>query len=205
MLKLDYRALESFISSQRLQRYLEQAQGNAHEATVHYLYNLETSQNLYGLLHWLEIGLRNRINKALSGYAAPTWFNTASLSLAPIEEQQLSKAIDGLIRERKPLDNGGIVAALHFGFWINLFNSPYEELWRRCLRQVFANHPTVLTRKAIRIELGHVHRIRNRVAHYEPINPKEAKEAAQRIILLIQWMDAEQLAQQLQHDIQQLP
>lgn len=198
MLKLDFRSLEAFVSAQRLQRYLKEAEGNHEEAVRCYLANLDISRDIYALLHWLEVGLRNRINNILIQRFGELWFASDALVFSAIEQQQLTKARESLAKERKSLDNGRIVASLHFGFWINLFNSPYEELWRHCLRQVFSGHPAPLARKFIRVELGHIHRIRNRVAHYEPISLREVNETKHRILQMIQWMGAAQLAHQLQ-------
>lgn len=193
MAKLSFSQLEDFISSPRLCRCLRQSGENHERAVELYFTNLETSKDFYALLHWLEIGLRNRINVALTLGYGERWPDNPALPLEAIERQQLTQARDSLLRQRKPVDSGRIIAALHFGFWVNLFNSPYEELWRKHLRRAFSAHTKTLTRKTLRIELGNIHRLRNRIAHYEPILHTDIPEARKRILDIIEWMDAPEI------------
>jgi hypothetical protein len=124
---LSFDLLEHFISPERLNTYVRLANGNKEKAADLYIENLNQCQIFYTTLHWLEIGLRNAMNRELSGKYGLEWFDDPYVSLGEKEKAQIIKAKEHLIRDRKPLTNGNIVAELSFGLWVNLFNFPYEN------------------------------------------------------------------------------
>ena len=132
--------------------------------------------------------MRNRINTVLSTHFGDDWYDT--LPLGALERQQIQKAKNSITKERKAISNARVIAAANFGLWVNLFNGPYEELWRKCLRKAFAEHPHTLERKRIRKDLAGIHRLRNRIAHYEPIIDLDTDALKRSIITMVQWMDA---------------
>lgn len=189
MSHIDFTLLEGFVSTERLGTYLRLAGNDREKAANLYLENLNQCQVFHTRLHWLEIGLRNAMNRQLSTRFGRQWYDNASVRLGTIEQQQIQKAKDTLVRDRKPLNNPDIVAAMNFGLWVNLFNKPYENLWRICLRKAFPNCPTTLTRKQFREKLHPILRLRNRIAHYEPILYHDLAQAKQDIVDIIRWIE----------------
>ena len=170
MLKnINYELLEKFLSAERVGTYLRLADGDKHKASDLYIKNLEQCQFLYVKLHWLEIGLRNAINRQLSQKYGIEWFDNQHIGFAEKEQSQLKKAREILIKNRKKPTNGNMVAEINFGLWVNLFNNPYENLWRRCLRQAFTPQTGTIERKKLSKSLHCILKFRNRIAHYEPI------------------------------------
>jgi len=170
MLKINnYEQLEAFLSEKRLNSYLQRAKGDKTQAITLYHENLHQSQLFYGKLHWLEIGLRNAINRCISRQYGDLWFHNPLLGLAPNEQAKIQKAIDQLKKEKKPADNSHLIAELNFGLWVNLFNSYYDELFRKCLRKAFISPTGTLQRKYLSKTLHGILKLRNRIAHYEPI------------------------------------
>lgn len=92
-----------------------------------------------------------------------------------------------MIKEGKPLTNGSIIAQLSFGFWVNLFNYPYDTLWRHCLRKTFAADK--LERKQISGMLHPLLKLRNRIAHYEPILGYDLAKMQQDMVDIVCWID----------------
>ena len=70
--------LEDFLSAARLSTYLRLAQGNKEEAADLYIENLNQCQIYHTRLHWLEIGLRNAVNRQLSNRYGEDWYNSPS-------------------------------------------------------------------------------------------------------------------------------
>ena len=79
----------------------------------------------------------------------------------------LQKAQNTLNREGKPLDAGRIVAELSFGFWTGLTGSKYSDLWRDHLVKIFPRRP--VQRGEVQMRLNSIRKLRNRIAHHEPI------------------------------------
>jgi len=189
MRHIDYALLEHFLSSERLGTYLRMANNDRQKAADLYLENLNQCQIFHSRLHWLEIGLRNAMNRQLVVRYGQDWFDDPRVLQGMIEQQQVEKAKDTLKKDTKPLRNADIVAALNFGLWVNLFNKPYENLWRMCLRKAFPNCPTTLTRKEFREKLHPILRLRNRIAHYEPILNHDLSIRRQDIADVVHWIE----------------
>ena len=169
MQKIQRDIIEKFLSAERLNKYTIVADGNHERAVDLYLENLNKCQNLYIKLHWLEVGLRNTINRQFLITYGSNWFDNPKISFEEIELQKIRKTKEILNKERKIPNNSNMVSTLSFGFWVNLFNSPYEKLWRICLHRAFIYDGTPFDRKELRKKLHPILKLRNRIAHYEPI------------------------------------
>jgi Abi-like protein len=181
--------LESFISHERLGTYVRMASGSKEKAADLYIENLNQCQILHTRLHWLEIGLRNAMNKQLSFKYGKDWYDNAGMGLEAIEQQQIRKAKDTISKNHKRISNPDMVSALTFGLWVNLYNKPYEELWRKCLAKAFPHRPAILTRKHMRETLHPILRLRNRIAHYEPILSLDLPRMQQNIVDIVRWIE----------------
>lgn len=165
----NYSIMESFLSVDRMNKYLRLTDGDKYKAADLYMQNLNKCQVLYTRLHWLEIGLRNAVNYQLSQKYGHEWFNSSSIGLGEKEQAQIQKAKNNLQKEKKLLSNGNVIAEINFGLWVNLFNFPYDTLWRHCLRKAFKPKTGKLERKQLSKILHPILKLRNRIAHYEPI------------------------------------
>lgn len=190
MLKeINYELLEKFLSIERVNTYLRLADGNKQKAADLYIENLKQCQFLYAKLHWLEIGLRNAINRQLSQKYGNEWYNNPHIGLFEKEQSQLQKAKESLNRNRKNLTNGNMIAEINFGLWVNLFNSPYENLWRQCLRKAFTPQTGKLERNQLSKNLHPILKLRNRIAHYEPILDYDLPKMQQDIIDIVRLIE----------------
>jgi hypothetical protein len=128
------------------------------------------------VLHYLEIILRNRLNKAIMQIYGKEWMlhptsklhmdegNLAKLEVAKLHHQH---------EKRCQPTHDDLVARMTFGFWANFFHKRYDPvLWQR--KHFTA---TVLphierdqrSRQLIKPQLQLIKELRNRVAHHEPI------------------------------------
>jgi hypothetical protein len=179
-------ALERTLSPARLSPYLA-ATGNHPENAIRlYEQNTLLSESLYGVLQGLEIALRNSVHERLSSVTgSETWW--ARLPLAPDQLAMLQKAEDALRREGKPLDAGRIVAELSFGFWTSLFGPRYSALWNKHLVKAFPRRP--LQRSEVQVRLNSIRKLRNRVAHHEPILSRPLQKDVNQIFDALSWID----------------
>lgn len=158
-------SIERTITKERLTRYLGATKQDMPKALALYEANVQLSEVLYGLLHGLEVMVRNAAHYALTaGYGTAAWYDAAPLS--PYWKDQLTRAQLKPGAAGKP---GKVIAELTFGFWVDLLSRPnHNRLWMgRKLSAAFPN--TTLHREIIHERLKAIHLLRNRLSHHEPI------------------------------------
>lgn len=87
---------------------------------------------------------------------------------------------------------GKVVAELKFAFWQTLFvKGQQARLWDKHFADVFPGYDRNLTvkqaRAAVYDDLEIIRRLRNRIAHHEPIFAHDLEEDRNRIRKLIAW------------------
>jgi hypothetical protein len=136
-----------------------------------YEYNVALSEILYGLLHGLEVTIRNVEHDVLTNsYQTPAWYDRVRLSRYWMDQVQQAK------RDAGPNPTAGkVIAELTFGFWVDLLSRRNKNaLWiHQGLRTAF--HNTALPREAIQQRLQKVRLLRNRIAHHEPVLTSSAR------------------------------
>lgn len=158
--------LERTLSTNRLAPYRDVTQGDLERAIRLYEQNVALSESLYGILQGLEVALRNSIHLRLAAdLQTLPWYDL--LDLQPEQAAMLRRAKQSLEREGKPLESGRLVAELAFGFWTGLTSAKYEALWRDHLYKIVPRRP--VQRAEVHDRLNSIRKLRNRVAHHEPI------------------------------------
>lgn len=161
--------VEHALSSDRFGRYLTWAEDNRHRAIELYCRNVAVSEAFYTPLHFLEVALRNRFDSVISQEHGPEWFHNKRFTRAVPQAEKVAQALTSLKQERKEPTPGRIVAALPFGFWTAFTNTTYEEEWRRLFFRVGRKGNRNLARKDLAKPLSRFRKLRNRIAHHEPI------------------------------------
>lgn len=189
------------ISGTRLESY-RAAGGTDLDMVVNYMWNIELSEALYPSLQAVEVSLRNGIHAgAMAHYDSEFWFDRHDV-LLPVQRRKIQEARDELARRGKPNTSGRVIAAM-LGFWMHLFDRPYEHApsqaphrlsWHddhlALLDAVFPNAPRrARNREAIRRRCNAIRDLRNRVFHYEAVwnRPRLAQEHA-AILEFIGWI-----------------
>lgn len=158
--------LQKTLSADRLQPYQASVGGDTELAVRLYEQNTLLAESLYGVLQGLEVALRNTIHVQLAvGCGQAEWWDT--LTLEPEQASMLRKAKDTLQREGKLPDAGRVVAELSFGFWTGLTGPKYSDLWRDHLVKAFPRRS--VQRVEVQMRLNSIRKLRNRIAHHEPI------------------------------------
>ncbi len=170
----DISDLEAVLSEARFARYVERAGGDRRNAIDLYSLNCQVSESFYTPLHFLEICLRNKISRVAAelpfGDPETPWFERPEFQLGRNQAAQLEKAKRDLQEERKPLEPGRIFAALTFGYWTAFLGKDYDRHWQRGLHKIARRTDgRGLRRTELSEPLDRLRRLRNRVAHHEPI------------------------------------
>ncbi|WP_026536035.1 Abi family protein [Arthrobacter sp. H14] len=177
------------LSPPRLTPYLE-AGGNLQNAVHLYRWNIDLSGAVYEALHIFEVVLRNAIDEQLCLWNAAQpdpragrlhssdWLLDPSALLERLAGRDIpeAKARASKSTRRRPQDqrqphHADILAAMSLGTWRFILPSRHDagkqRLWEDAVRHAFPH----LTRSARDLEraVDGVYRLRNRVAHLEPL------------------------------------
>jgi hypothetical protein len=190
-----FQHVESILHTDRLDAYRQD--GSAPMLTLaRYLLNVTLSEALYPALQFAEIALRNAVHRELSARCGTdAWHASASARLTPWQQVKVAEAKDALLKRRKPLAPGRIVAELNFGFWTAFFNNSHARTGIGALlaKSAFPNAPASEQYQA-RLDKRwlDIRDLRNRIFHHERIlhwRDLQARHAA--ILEIIAWMSSE--------------
>jgi hypothetical protein len=171
--------LRGLIGNARFATYLSAYQGREDLALRLYSWNAALSSALWGPLGVVEVGVRNAIHAKLVDRASRSdWWHDQRLwdQLLDRQRDEVTGAINTITRRVAEPTADDVVAASNFGLWVGLLSAgiprdpihSYEiVLWQPRLRLAFPHYAG--GRKQLHGELDAVRKLRNRVAHHEPI------------------------------------
>ncbi|MGV1861662.1 hypothetical protein [Rhizobium rhizogenes] len=183
--------LIDILSADRFSTYLLWANNDVALAERLYSYNVQLSADFYSSLHMLEIALRNRCDAVLTTAHGAAWFDSPTVLKESYQRQCIKEARALLLREGKSASHGQMIAELNFGFWSSLFGRSSNHLWG-ILRPIF--NTGGLQRATIAQKLRDLRRLRNRIAHYEPILAQPLTALHADVLNLTSWMSVEAAA-----------
>ena len=209
---MKYTEFEDIMSAARISRYLGACNQDTRKAMTLYRLNLKLSQELFTVISCFEITIRNSIDKKLKETFGNHWLRDAASvggifdnNRCRITREAINSAVNKL---NHSYTHDKFVAELGFGFWRYMFAQQQYNATGRSLLSIFPAKPT--SSPAIQYnntyvfnQLAQINKIRNRIAHHEPIcfkprNPvKETTYARQRyglILQLFQWMSIDESA-----------
>jgi hypothetical protein len=189
-----------WISPYRFGPYLAAA-NHDHEAALRlYEWNAAASAAFLEVFHYLEVLLRNAMDEVLAPLeVVPTarlrphdgwWF----LSRTFLSDR--GQAVAATSRDQLPVGEQGkrdkVLANLTLGFWEGLFTSTYENLFRHHLRECFPSRPeSGFERKDVSTRLEALRKLRNRVAHHEPVWNQPLEELHEQALDIVGWLDTD--------------
>jgi len=182
----EQRVLQKVLSPARMAPYLSTA-GDWSRAIALYDWNAQVSSALFESLHYLEVGLRNALDDAATAALGTSWLTPGSGILTPRSRKTVAAAVHhagGPIAPR-----GKVIAELPFGFWCSLLADEYNRrLWQPALRQAFEG---AVRRRRLHAELDALRRLRNRIAHHEPIHSRDLDIDLARLLDIASRISAE--------------
>lgn len=180
------------LSPERWKTYERLSHHTGLPAEILYARNLIYSKELYVMLAGMEVVVRNAFHEELKQYfRREDWMSNLKLFRGSHKEQ-LDKAIEKLVQNK----SGGyvvpdLIAELNFGFWAHLADAPYEQVfWIPALRHAFPAKFGKPIRQDIESRLKNLLRLRNKIAHLEPIVRYEPQlmQAYQSAYDIISWI-----------------
>lgn len=188
--------LVELLSGDRLAPYLREAGGDETLALKLYEWNTEVSAASMEVLAYLEVLLRNAIDRELSKFADEDhrklpWFMLSSVN-GPLHKEiaaDVERARERLrgISPRRDA-RGQIIAGLSFGFWTALFKAPYEDLWRSALTHALPGTPSG-SRKNVTVALERTRKFRNRLAHHDSLLAQDILLELDTMLSIVEWID----------------
>lgn len=192
-------SLERRISTARLNKYLALADGELDAALSQYEQNTKLSEAFYTPLQCLEICLRNTIHEQMSAAYASHWLTNGGPPLSVASLAMIDEAVAELKNNVLAPTPDDIVAELKFAFWIGLLGQHYDNtLWRKALYKGFANGGSK-RRQVVHQRFNVIRRLRNRIAHHEPIFMRDNARDHAEILEAIGWMCADTQAWAAHH------
>ncbi len=173
-------ALETVLSPSRLSTYrfyVTQTIGNddIDKALELYAWNAKTSSAYLLPLHIYEVILRNAIADAIALRYGSNWANEAYFENSlPDPAHGYSPKRDLLSVRNQHTTIGKIIPELKFAFWEQMLTKRHDgRIWNKHMRTVFPFLPATETTEQSRTKLNgfcyNIRKIRNRIAHHEPI------------------------------------
>lgn len=146
--------------------------------------------------HFAEVATRNAVSDALTATYGERW------PWSPGFERSLPDPAHGYSPTRDLRDvrryhhtTGKVIAELKFVFWQKLFTARHDDrLWRSRIETVFPNAEAGTAPSALRSrvyeDLEVIRRLRNRLAHHEPVFARDLTADLARIMELIELRSA---------------
>lgn len=177
-----------------------------------YRYNIKLSQELLAVIGCFEVALRNKINNQFLSQYGNDWLKMFILpggifhSKVDVKTTSniITKAYNELIRNNSYC-HGKLLSKMEFGVWKYMFSNVQYSLTGQTLLRIFPNKPISnrthqYDNSYIYRELNYINRLRNRIAHHEPIcfgtqarrnsiDTSYALNRYHRILILLDWLD----------------
>ncbi len=189
--------LPHILSAPRFATYLKATGNDRTQALELYSWNLQISSAFLVPLHVLEVAVRNAIVEAIEAVHGGTWPWTQGFirSLPNPKRPTYSPARDLDICARQNDTAGKVVAELKFVFWETMLTSRHQgRLWSDHFFTVFPDAPRGVTsgqrRSELRDNIEHIRRLRNRIAHHEPIFTRDRQLDLDKLLACIEWRNA---------------
>lgn len=205
-----YCDFEDAFSSERMNKYVMACNGSTRKAMTLYRYNLRLSQEMFTIISCFEVTLRNRIDRQLRISQGNDWLRDAILPNGALyydhrvdkTRKIIEKAYNELMRSNN-YTHSKLLSEMEFGVWKYMFSNVVYALMGQTLLHVFPLKPISTIQHQydnsyIFQELDYINKLRNRIAHHEPIcfrrpnaniDTSYALNQYARIMRLFNWMD----------------
>jgi hypothetical protein len=165
--------------------------GNLDSALALYELNTRLCEAFYAPLQCLEVCLRNTIHEEMTVNYGAKWLTNGLVPFSGLSKEMIEDAIADLEGDGHAAETNDIVAELKFAFWIGMLGHSYDgEVWRKALHRGF-RVGSARKRQVVHGRLNAIRRLRNRIAHHEPIFHRDTLADHDELIEAIGWMCAD--------------
>ena len=211
---MKYSEFEQIISAQRMQKYLIATGNDTRKAMTLYRLNLRLSQEMFTIVSCFEVALRNSIDTLLTQQFGTDWLRDSVQPGGIFDTNQCDRTRSIITKAYNKLTlttsytPTQLLSAMEFGVWKYMY-SPYQyTATRQVLLNVFPNKPvstsmTQINHSYFFNELDKINKLRNRIAHHEPIcfvrgttraNTSYIINEYHKILTLFAWMGIDSTA-----------
>ena len=193
----DRRGVVIRLTVERLTSYLVRTDRDEKAALRLYDWNIGVSGALLEDIGRLEVLFHNSVDRSLVDYSErkgrrTEWYEHDRL-FTPEGRNDINNARKHARRAGKPERRGKVIAELSFGFWKYLCSQSYlTSLWVPALTGVFPQHPDAPDPRAVRPDvhdrMTRLHKLRNRIAHHEPIHNRDLGGDWQALVQIAGWI-----------------
>lgn len=186
--------IEEALSSERFAPYLTQCSNDFDTACELYIWNMAVSGAFLPWLNMVEIILRNRIHIALSTVHGNQWaWEHGFISTLPNPRNSFNPRHELSVISNKykaTRKTGKVIADLNFAFWQQMLKkNQLHTLWNKHLYITFPNLDASKTvdanRQTLYDHLEQIRKLRNRIAHHEPIHTRNLTDDLDSILFVI--------------------
>ena len=175
------------LSDERINAY-----GNDHQSAISaYTYNILLCESFYPVLHFLEVGLRNAVDRAFTQKLGAKWISDPRcFQMEDAQFDLIAKTKQRLNSEGAPITRGRVIGKAPFAFWTGLLEPAYEHRWHSVLKTAFPNlEGTARKRATIADRFGVLRTFRNKVFHHDRIAHLNLEERHAQILEAMGWID----------------
>jgi hypothetical protein len=182
-------SLERLVHPERLAPLLLETNGDLRKAINLYAWSIEISAAFWGSFHMLEVSFRNALHGQLTLLAGQEdWWLKQSNLLHDFEKDEIAKAISRATRIHAQSTPGHVVAELGFAFWVGLLaNGYHNSLWQNRLERAFPHFSGLRTE--LHFNLDRLRKLRNRIAHHEPIHDRDLRRDNELIYFILGYIE----------------
>ena len=205
---MKYKDFDTILSNNRLARYHKACACNKRKTLTLYRQNIILSETVFGVVGMFEVALRNAIDNYYSTLYGADWLRDAIDTGGLLDNSKCWKTRDIVRNAYNDIVGLGyckeaLLAKCEFGVWRYMFAShPYAAMGN-VLLNIFPSIPPI---EGVRVcdnqfifeELTKINKLRNRIAHQEPlcfhmgtnnIESRQVRYVYRRICKLLQWMN----------------
>ncbi|MFE3105222.1 hypothetical protein [Nocardia tengchongensis] len=189
-------AICDVLSAARSSTYIRAAGGDKAKAMELYGWNARVSAAFMLPSHFAEVATRNAVAEALESVYGSNWpwDRTFEESVpAPAGKNYNPRRDLQQTRSKQPT-TGKVIAELKFAFWQAMFTARHDvRVWNHQILTLFP-HSSGMTASQLRgkiyVDLEAVRKLRNRVAHHEPIFTRNLSSDLKRMLQLVELRSA---------------
>lgn len=186
-------AIKDALSAPRIGTYEAATTGTPQlpSALALYAWNAQVSASMLAPLHVCEVSIRNAVSDAIAAAHGPLWpWDAGFMRSLPNPKNGYSAHRDLESARIGKATTGKVIPDLKFVFWQTMFTKRFDaRLWTHHLRTVLPNAdssmPVEQVRARVYSELEQLRKLRNRIAHHEPIFKRDLADDFQKVRDLI--------------------
>ena len=197
---MEYTAIRRCLSPARLSRFDGEAgafgQGPLGAIEL-YEWNARLSAAMLVPLHLFEVVIRNAVDESISSRYGASWpWNRAFIHSLPAADRGIDARGELLRQASIQPSTGKVIAELRFAFWEQMFTRRFvPAIWEQGFPLAFplATPAQPVRQRVIRMreDIESIRRVRNRIAHYEPIFDRPILQLVETIEAIAAWRSAD--------------